>query len=328
MLIPKKINISLVYVGDHAIRNIIPTLLSSPYYNIKGLYFRTKNKNILKQFKDYKIYKNYRDAINDKDVECIYISSPNNSHFKISLEALKKNKHVICEKPLSTNFSNILKLTKQSLKSRKYIFEAFMFEYHQQFIKLKKLLSRKDIGKILTLTSRFGYPHLDKKNIRYQKKLAGGSFFDNACYLIRSTYLLLGDSLININGRIKYEKKYQVDIGGSCLINYKSDVSAFLDWGMGRAYSNEIDIWTEKYRIKVYRSFSKTKDLKTQIILIDSKGDVISLKIKKMNHFSKMFENFYKKIQTKEYSKYINSLKSYQRFYFLIQKTLFKKNEK
>lgn len=328
MPISRKINISLVYIGDHAIRNIIPTLVDSPYYNIVGLYFRTQNKKILKEFKDYKIYKEYLDAINDEDVECIYISSPNNSHFKISLEALKKNKHVICEKPLTTNFSNILRLIKQSLRSKKYIFESFMFEHHHQFIKLKELLSRKDVGKILTLSSRFGYPHLNKKNIRYQKKLSGGAFFDNACYLIRCTYLLLGDNFSNINGKIKYTKKHQVDLGGSCLINYKSDVSAFLDWGIGRAYSNEIDIWTEKYRIKVDRSFSKTKYLQTQITLTDTKGDVISLKIKKMNHFSIMFDNFYKIIQTKEYSKYINSLKSYQKFFFLIHKSLFKKNEK
>ena len=110
MPIFKKINIGLVYVGQHAIRNIIPSLLSSPNYNIVGIYFRNLNKEKRKNFNMFKLYSDYTEVLQDKDLDCIYISSPNSSHFELSLKALKNYKHVICEKPLATNLTDISKL--------------------------------------------------------------------------------------------------------------------------------------------------------------------------------------------------------------------------
>jgi dTDP-3,4-didehydro-2,6-dideoxy-alpha-D-glucose 3-reductase len=255
----KTINIALIFVGEHALRNIIPILEASNNFKIIGLYFRTYDKKIVDKFNKYNIYSEYSEALNDKNVDCVYISSPNNSHFKYSYNALKSYKHVICEKPLATSYADTVKLIDKSIDVKKCIFEVFMFEYHQQFIELKNIMNDKKSGKILTLTSRFGYPHLKDKNIRYQKDLDGGAFFDCACYLIRATFLLLGDNHKSLIGDVKYERNYKVDIGGACLINYESGQSVFLDWGMGRAYSNEIDIWTENYRIKAERFFSKSK---------------------------------------------------------------------
>ena len=100
-----------------------------------------------------------------------------------------------------------------------------MFQYHNQYKILNKLLMKKQSGKILTLNARFGYPHLNKDNIRYNKKLNGGSFFDIACYLIKLTYLLLGNNYKNISGNFNFEKKYSVDISGSTLIDNNLTVS-------------------------------------------------------------------------------------------------------
>jgi len=321
----KKINIALVFVGEHALRNIIPVLLASPYYKMIGLYFRTQNPKLINKFRMYKIYREYSEVLDDKNVDCIYISSPNIDHFKHSYLALKSYKHVICEKPLTTNYENISELIKLSLIVEKCIFEGFMFQYHQQFVELQNLMNSKNPEKLLTLVSRFGYPHLKKENIRYQKNLDGGAFFDCACYLIKATYLILGDNYKNIEGCISYDDDYEVDTGGVCLINYKSGPAVFLDWGMGRSYTNEIDIWTEKHRIKANRFFSKSHDLESTIIKVNSTGDINSIEIQKMNHFEAMFNEFYKVINGNQFDEHLIMLKSYQRFFFSIYDSLFAK---
>jgi len=313
----------LVYVGQHAIRNIIPSLLSSPNYNIVGIYFRNLNKEKRKNFKMFKLYTDYSEVLQDRDLDCIYISSPNSSHFELSLKALKNNKHVICEKPLATNFRDISKLLKQAINVKKFIFEAFMFQYHDQFIQLQSLLKKKKkIGKIYSLRTRFGYPHLNKKNIRYKKNLGGGSFFDCACYLIKTTHILLGDNIKKIDGKIPFERKFEVDTGGSCLINFKNGQSAFLDWGIGRAYVNELDLWTEKYKIRAERIFSKSKDIKTKINIIKSNGIQRNINIKNMNHFEAMFKKFYQIINKNELTKHLKQIENYQKFYFTVFKSL------
>ena len=299
-------------------------LTLSPYYNLIGLYFR-KRKHDKNKFAKYKIYKTYKEAICDEEVECVYISSPNNSHFKISLDALNNKKHVICEKPITTNLKDFKKLIKKSKIVNRYFFEAFMFQYHKQYEILKKLLMKKKNGKILTLTARFGYPHLNKDNIRYNKKLKGGSFFDIACYLVKFTYLMLGSNYKTISGNFNFEKKYNVDISGNILINFKSKQTAFLDWGIGRSYINHVDIWTENYRFIAERFFSKPENLNTQIKKIDTRGKITLIKVSNMNHFKAMFNEYHNIIRKNKFSKYLNSMKYYQNFYFKIYKTLTKK---
>lgn len=51
-------------------------------------------------FQDYKL------LLNDPEIDIIDICTPPKSHVKISKEALKANKHVICEKPLTGFFEN------------------------------------------------------------------------------------------------------------------------------------------------------------------------------------------------------------------------------
>ena len=132
-----------------------------------------------------------------------------------------------------------------------------MFEHHLQFKSLRKTLEKKKVGKILSLSAKFGYPHLNSNNIRYSESLDGGSFFDIACYLIKFTSLILGDDFKHINISSTSQKNYEVDISGACMIRFKTNETAFLDWGIGRSYSNEIDLWTENYRIKANKFFSK-----------------------------------------------------------------------
>jgi hypothetical protein len=314
-----KIKIALIFVGEHALRNIIPALELSPYFTIIGLYFRTPEKIRNYNTDDYHIYESYKDALEDECVECVYISSPNNSHFKYNYEALANHKHVICEKPLVTNYNDFLTLKSQALKVNKCIFESFMFEYHDQYCELKNILDKFNVGKIRTLTARFGYPHLNADNIRYQKSLGGGAFLDVACYLIKTTSLLLGNDYESINSNIIQSSKYEVDTEGNCVVKFKTGEFAFLDWGMGRSYRNEIDIWTEKYRIRADRFFSKHDNLETTIVLTSSIGEERKINIKAMNHFELMFNEFFNIItNATRYESYLNNLQKHQDFYFTV----------
>lgn len=46
--------------------------------------------------------RDYRDILNDPDIEAISICTPNHMHAKISIEAMRAGKHVLCEKPAAS----------------------------------------------------------------------------------------------------------------------------------------------------------------------------------------------------------------------------------
>jgi len=305
------INIAVIFAGKHAFKNIIPAVEKSAYFNIVGLYTRSNKDHCL----NYKEYLHYSDAFRDDSVDCVYISSPNSEHFKHCFEALEHKKHVICEKPLVTKYEDFVRLTHKSKLVDRYFFEAFMFEHHEQFIKLREVLSNQ---RIITLTARFGYPSLDKDDIRYQDQLDGGAHFDASCYLVRACSILLGSEYKNINTTLHYEDGYSVDIGGNCVVRYKSNQTAFLDWGIGRSYRNELDVWTSEYRVFVDRCFSKGEDVETFIKLTPSSGPEKIIAIAPMNHFVRMFDSFYGLITGEESrKKYFSRVGYYQKLFFL-----------
>ena len=46
----------------------------------------------------------YKQALADKEVEAVYVLTPNYSHYTITMDALGAGKHVFCEKPVTVNY--------------------------------------------------------------------------------------------------------------------------------------------------------------------------------------------------------------------------------
>lgn len=57
-----------------------------------------------------KAYGSYQDLIEDAEVDIVYISLPNALHFEWAAKALRAGKHVLCEKPFTSNADEARKL--------------------------------------------------------------------------------------------------------------------------------------------------------------------------------------------------------------------------
>ena len=45
----------------------------------------------------------YKVALADKEVDAVFVITPNYAHYTITMDALKAGKHVFCEKPITVN---------------------------------------------------------------------------------------------------------------------------------------------------------------------------------------------------------------------------------
>ena len=130
---------------------------------------------------DIKKYKNLISAIQDSSA--VIIATPTNAHEHILTEALKLNKPIFIEKPIShnLNFYDKTKIfTKNSLLE-----VGCNFRLHPNLIKLKKILSRINQKDILSYRLAHGYnldlwrpSHKFKKSYSYDSKRGGGVLLD------------------------------------------------------------------------------------------------------------------------------------------------------
>ena len=125
-----------------------------------------------------------------------------------------------------------------------------MYRHHKLILKLQSVIKRKVIGDVTKVESNFyRFTKFDKKNIRFNKKLGGGSLFDLGYYSI---------SLINLIFNKKQKslwkncKKKKVDLKFFGEIHYGNNKvgsfsSSFID------ENNDITIITEKKEKSSYR---------------------------------------------------------------------------
>ncbi len=58
----------------------------------------------------------YNEAINDPDVDIVYVLTPNFAHYTITMDALMAGKHVFCEKPITVNYELSCKMAEEANK--------------------------------------------------------------------------------------------------------------------------------------------------------------------------------------------------------------------
>ena len=208
------INVSIIGNSNIARKYLIPAFNSHSSFNIVNIASRSKREsNTTDAIKNYE---SYEKAINQKEVDLVYVSLPNSMHYAICDYALKKNKHVIVEKSLTTSNQKSKELIDFAKKNELILFENFQFQFHDQFQFIKDIVMSSKLGSLKFIDSSFMFPPFnDKDNIRYKKNLGGGSLLDAGAYPIMITNLLVPDEDLKVISAKSTEKKNGVDISGA-----------------------------------------------------------------------------------------------------------------
>jgi len=290
-MMKKILNFACWSLGQHATRNILPAIKQSAKTNLIGIYTRDQLKlqECSTRF-SCKAYTSVTQMLTDENVDAIYISSPTGIHGAQVRSALCHGKHVLVEKTAFSSLTLTQELVSFARNNKLVLMEAFMYRFHQQFQLLEDLVISEEYGKLKEIYCRFGFPHLDEKNIRYSKCLAGGALNDAGSYTLSAARQLLGESATVVWSTVGSEEGYEVDtIGSSVLINGYG-VIANCSWGFGFSYVNEIRLWYEKAHILVDRAYSKPETFDSSILVYSNDNLIKKLNSGCDNHFESMLD--------------------------------------
>lgn len=84
---------------------------------------------------------NYKDILDDGDVDAVAIATPGSTHYRLAKESLKADKHVLVEKPLAFNSKDVKELIKAANKKKKILMVGHIHRFNSAIQKLKE-----DIG--------------------------------------------------------------------------------------------------------------------------------------------------------------------------------------
>jgi predicted dehydrogenase len=95
-----------------------------------------------------KRYREFDDVLSDPEVDFVHINSPIPDHGWMSLRALKAGKHVMCTVPMATTIDECDLICQAVADTGKKYMMAETVVYSREFLFLKELYSRGDLGNI------------------------------------------------------------------------------------------------------------------------------------------------------------------------------------
>ena len=174
----------------------------------------------------------YIDIFLNKEIDIIFICTPNFLNYDYTLLGLKYKKHIFCEKPPVLTLSQMKKINKVEKQSNKVLMYGFNHRHYESVKFIKKLINNKQFGKILWMRGRYG-KGVDQnfyKEWRSKKKLAGGGILIDQGIHMLDLFLFLADDFDKVKASVSnlYWKSDVEDNVFAILENSKSKIVASL----------------------------------------------------------------------------------------------------
>jgi predicted dehydrogenase len=150
-------------------------------------------KEFAKKYSIPDIHEGYGKLFSSEAVDIVYIATPHNFHCNNALDALKAQKHVLCEKPMAVNRSQVKQMINAAQENTVFLMEAMWTRFLPMMTEVRDIIEDGTIGDPQLLYADFGVKFdYDPKHRTYNPDLAGGALLDLGVYCIGLASMIFG----------------------------------------------------------------------------------------------------------------------------------------
>jgi predicted dehydrogenase len=181
----------------------------------------------------------YEAALEDPEVDAVYVSLPNALHVPWAIRALEAGKHVLCEKPLTRRPEDAERAFDAAQAAGRVLMEGFMWRHHPQARRLTELAGT-EIGQLRAVRAGFSFSLGRAGDVRLSGELDGGALMDVGCYCVSGMRLVAGEP-----ERVFAEQKVGgqgVDVRMAATLRFPGDVLGHFECGMDMPGSMGLEV--------------------------------------------------------------------------------------
>ena len=261
-----------------------------------------KAEEFKERFGFVKAYEGYEALLADPEVEAVYIPLPNNIHCEWVVKALEAGKHVLCEKPIAMNETELRKMFAASKKNDRILAEAFAYLHSPYVAALKDVIDSGEIGEVDYIDTAFLTQDYSE-DFRLHKELGGGGIYDIGCYCTSMILTLIDSELEYIKADAELDKT-GVDHMASVLLKFKNGARASFNAGMmlGTDTCDRYDrlfIHGSKGYIRSNVEYNEEGSLEFSVTVKNENGDRVERKVQvdSASNYSLEIERFSKAVR-------------------------------
>jgi predicted dehydrogenase len=142
-------------------------------------------------------YENFDRIKDNKDIDVVYITTPNALHHDQVIRVAAAGKHVICEKPMALNAKQGQEMIAACKKANVKLLVGYRMHFEPKTLEIINMRKNGDFGKIMFFQGQCGFRIGDPTQWRLNKELAGGgSLMDIGIYAINGSRYMTGEDPI------------------------------------------------------------------------------------------------------------------------------------
>ncbi|WP_370942174.1 Gfo/Idh/MocA family protein [Amycolatopsis sp. cg5] len=243
--------------ADIAWRRMLPAMAADAGVTIAAVASRTPEKadRFARRFGCAAVT-GYQELLDRADIDAVYIPLPAVLHAEWTERALLAGKHVLAEKPLTTDLPIAAKLADLAKSTGRLLFENFMFLHHSQHRAVRELIDGGAIGEPRGFSATFTIPPKPPGDIRYQSGVGGGGLLDVGGYPLRAALHFLGPDLEFAGGVLRHDRGLDLPLSGTALLATPAGVTANLTFGMEHSYVTSYEFAGSTGRLFLDRVFT------------------------------------------------------------------------
>lgn len=211
----------------------VEALKKVKYCEIEAVYSRNSEKggSFATKHNIKKIYIDLDEFAQSKNIDVVYIASPNTFHPQQAIKMMKAGKHVICEKPIAPTIRELDEMIKTAKENNVALMEAMRPTLNPNFKIIKENL--KKIGVIRGIKAEYcqyssRYDNLKKGDLTniFDPKFAGGALYDIGVYPLYFVVAMFGEPEEYMGA--SYLVESGVDGYGNIILKYPDKIASIV----------------------------------------------------------------------------------------------------
>lgn len=226
----KNIIFGIIGCGDVTEKKSGPAFQKLPHTTLKWVMRRNEEK-----LKDYarrhqveNYTTNYKELLEDEEVDAIYIATPPNMHKFYTIEAAKHKKDVYVEKPMALSVEECREMMEICKSEGVKLFVAYYRRAQEKFRTVKKLIRENEIGEIRSFTYHYVNPlpqhHPGRPWLNDPEISGGGQLYDVGSHMMDLILYLFGDVSFVKGISTNQAKVLKVEDNTSGILTFKNGV--------------------------------------------------------------------------------------------------------
>ncbi len=200
-----------------------------------------------------RVYSSYEALLDDPEIDAVYLPLPNHLHAPWTIKAAERGKHVLCEKPAALNAREVEAMGKACEDHGVVFMEAFMYQFHPQWDRVKEIIQSGEIGDVKLIQSHFTGTMNRQEDYRLKSEMGGGALYDVGCYCVHATRMLLGQEPLTVAANAQMEQG--VDMSLAAVMAFPDGALAHFDCSFDAFGRQQVEVIGQRGTILIESAF-------------------------------------------------------------------------